>query len=131
MDDGEAARIVIEKTVDVMEIAREVCIERQKEDGKEFSSEEPSVMEIVAVSNLIVNMTVAGMFKERKPDDWVPSPAAYKAFIAQIKPLVESEISLALSKERLREAQARSQLRPIPPPPPPPPLFPPHPSDPG
>ena len=128
MDEGEMAGLIVERTVEVMELAHEVCLERQRQDGKEFSPEQPSVIEIVAVSNLIVNMTIAGMFKEKKPDDWVPSPAAYKAFIAQIKPLVEGEVSLALSKERLREMQTRSQLRAIPPPPPP---FPRHPSDPG
>ncbi|SRR5579871_1811410 len=119
MDAEEANERVIETTIDVMELAHEICLERQRQDGKEFSPDEPSILEVVAVSNLIVNMTVAGMFK--KPDEWMPSPAAFKAFIDQIEPIVESKVSLALSKERLRESQARlaSRMPPAPPPLPP------------
>lgn len=114
MDESEINGKIVSMTVETMELAEQVLIERQKNDGKEFSAEKPSNLEVVAVSNLIINMSVAGMFKEKKSDDWIPSPAALRAFIEKIEPIIEAKVSLAVSKAQHLVTRARIEAKSVP-----------------
>ncbi len=100
MDESEITQNIVSLTADTMELAEHVLVERRKRDGQEFSSEKPSPMEIMAVSNLIVNMSVAGMYKEKKPDDWVPPSGMIDAFLKRVEPIIDFKVQNAISRAK-------------------------------
>lgn len=114
--DEERGRIVA-TTVDMMKTAEDVITELRKEDGQQFSSEKPSLLEMVAVSQLLVNMRGAGMFNERKPDDWEPPPGVITAVLKRLDPLIEGKVTLAVSRMTPLRPRVPLSLPPVPPPP--------------
>lgn len=78
-------------SADLLAQAADVIGEMHKRDGKEYESETPSMLETVAVANLLVNMKVAGMFDPPREDH-------FKKMLDLLPGMVESRVKLELSK---------------------------------
>jgi len=119
--DEDRAKIV-DLSADLLEQAADVIEEMHKRDGKEYGSEPPSMIETVAVANLLLNMKVAGMFDPPREDH-------FKKMFDAMPGLIESRVKLELSKAGIHITSGSIRVAPPvvqPPPPrvpPPPPDF--------
>lgn len=131
---GDPEEVKIQKhmvrvTADLLEAAAEVIHELGKRDGKEFGTEEPSMMEMVGIANLIITGKISGIYevKKEEPRKSILDPGSlYK--------LVESMVRLELLKQQrpMSSVPPRAEFPPppshltegFPPPPPPPPPAP-------
>ena len=121
----EAAKLtdrIVNVTVDFMRVAERVLAEFQQGDD-EFSTPEeedgdegPSIMEISCVAQMIMSGTMAGVY--RIPEKAKTQKSVVQELFEKIAPLIESQVSLAVSKVRLRETPATPMVLPPPPPPP-------------
>lgn len=103
MDEIEATQKIVSRTADMLNMAEQVLEEVRKRNGEEFSldGEKPSIQDLVAVSSVIVSMSLSGMFKDKKPDDWIPPPGVIDAVLKQLEPVIEAKISLKMVKARI------------------------------
>lgn len=101
MTPAEASEQIVTLTLDTIEMAERVLALRNS--GEEsYSAEKPILLEVVSVANLIVNMSVAGMYKvPKEASSGAPSQSVIAGIVAALGPIIDSKIRMALAPKSI------------------------------
>lgn len=124
---AEISDRIVRTTLEFFAVAKRIIEEQHKADGDEFNPDnEPSLQELVCVSQLIMNGSMAGVFRDPESARKSPmqSPASIiNAVMKGLVPVLDAKIQSAITRERIGRPQVQAVPLPMPVPPPPPSLF--------
>lgn len=101
-DEVKQTKRVVRITADLLEVAVQVIEEMDHRDGKQFATgagSDPSLAEMCGVATLIMTGRMSGIYAPKEKGPQANDP---RDLSKTLKTLVEVEVSLALSRARLR-----------------------------
>lgn len=121
MTPAEANKKIVAMTAETMQLAEQI-LELRNSEGDTYNPEKASLLEVISVANLIVNMSVAGMYKVPKEErvGGALSQSVIDGIVAALGPVIDAKIRIALAPKpipiELRPAAGSPNPPAVPPP---------------
>lgn len=101
---------IVNVTVDLMKVAERVITDFDKGDAEFEQSDPPSIMEICAVTQMIMSGSMAGVY--RQPEK--KGKSTVEELFDMVAPIIESKVSLAVLKATSTKVPAIQSLPAVP-----------------